>query len=151
MKEDFMESLSRSVQTAAWFLLFSVFSTATVFGGAWPPSWWAPGKYNGVVIFDRWGGCYLYSGASVLAVSEKVKESLRPYEGQAVLVDVQEIAQSMNPGDGLITRLRVLGPSADITKPGLMGPPEIGGLHLSVAPDFGTAGNQLLVQLRNDA
>ena len=28
-----------------------------------------PGKYNGVVIFDRWDGCHLYSGAYVMEIS----------------------------------------------------------------------------------
>ena len=27
-----------------------------------------PGKYNGVVIFDRWGGCHLYAGVFVMEV-----------------------------------------------------------------------------------
>jgi len=45
-----------------------------------------PGKYNGVVIFDRWGGCVLFSGVYLLYVSEAVKNQLRPYEGQAVRV-----------------------------------------------------------------
>ena len=31
----------------------------------------APGKYSGVVIFDRWDGCTLYSGIYVMYVSEK--------------------------------------------------------------------------------
>ena len=33
-----------------------------------------PGIYNGVVIFDRWGACYLYSGVYLMPVSEKVKD-----------------------------------------------------------------------------
>jgi hypothetical protein len=29
-----------------------------------------PGKYNGVVIFDRWGACHLYSGVYLMEISE---------------------------------------------------------------------------------
>ena len=35
------------------------------------------GKYNGIVIFDRWDSCYLYSGVYLMAVSEQGKDSLR--------------------------------------------------------------------------
>ena len=41
-----------------------------------------PGKYSGVVVFDRWDGCILYRGTYVLYVSENVKEKLRDYDGQ---------------------------------------------------------------------
>jgi hypothetical protein len=40
-----------------------------------------PGKYNGVVVFDRWDGCHLYSGGYIMEISEKVKGVLRPYAG----------------------------------------------------------------------
>ena len=40
------------------------------------------GKYSGVVIFDRWGGCTLYSGIYVMYISEGVKEQLRPEAGR---------------------------------------------------------------------
>jgi hypothetical protein len=53
-----------------------------------------PGKYNGVVIFDRWDGCHLYSGAYLMEISEQVKESLRPYRDKAVLIDAQEVEQA---------------------------------------------------------
>ena len=52
-----------------------------------------PGKYSGVVIFDRLDGCHLYSGAYVMEISEKVKEKLRPFVGQAMLIDAEEVFQ----------------------------------------------------------
>jgi hypothetical protein len=70
-----------------------------------------PGKYSGVVIFDRWGGCLLFSGVYLMYVSEGVKDRLRQYEGQAIEVDASEIFQPANPGDGLIRELKVLGPT----------------------------------------
>ena len=66
------------------------------------------GKYNGVVIFDRWDACHLYTGTYQLEISEKIKEQLRPYRGKAMLIDAQEVHQPMNPGDAIVTRLQVL-------------------------------------------
>src|SRR6516225_5196465 len=71
----------------------------------------APGKYSGVVIFDRWGGCILFSGVYLMYISDSVKEQLREYEGQAVEIDALEVNQPTNPGDGLIRRLKILGPA----------------------------------------
>lgn len=48
-----------------------------------------------------------------MEVSEKVKELLRPYNGQAILLDAKEVVQRMNSGDGRITKLEVLGPAAE--------------------------------------
>ncbi len=61
-----------------------------------------PGKYCGVAVFDRWDGCTLYSGVYLMYVSEKTKESLRKYAGQAVQIDAKEVYQPINPGDGRI-------------------------------------------------
>ena len=76
-----------------------------------------PGKYSGVVIFDRWGGCILFSGVYLMYISEAVKDQLRPYEGQAIEVDALEVMQPTNPGDGLIRKLKVLGPAPENTRP----------------------------------
>jgi hypothetical protein len=71
----------------------------------------APGKYSGVVLFDRWGGCILFSGVYLMYISETVKDLLRPYDGQAIELDALEVVQPTNPGDGLIRKLKVLGPA----------------------------------------
>jgi len=68
-----------------------------------------PGKYCGVVIFDRWDGCTLYSGIYVMYVSEKTKEGLRKYAGQAVQIDAKQVHQPINPGDGRIGKFEYLG------------------------------------------
>jgi hypothetical protein len=68
-----------------------------------------PGKYSGVVVFDRWDACTLYSGIYVMYVSEGVKEKLRQHAGKDVQVDATEVRQPINPGDGLIRELVVLG------------------------------------------
>jgi hypothetical protein len=71
----------------------------------------APGKYSGVVFFDRWGGCILFSGVYLMYISEDVKESLRKYDGQAIEIDALQVIQPINPGDGLIKHFNVLGPA----------------------------------------
>src|SRR5688572_1613557 len=69
----------------------------------------SPGKYCGAVLFDRWDGCYLYSGIYVMYVAEAVKEDLRGHAGQWVQVDAIDVWQPHNPGDGRINRFRVIG------------------------------------------
>ena len=88
-----------------WFVLLFV---GLASGHIYPP-----GKYNGIVIFDRWDGCYLYSGNDLMPVSEKVKESLRACDGKAVSIDAEQIEQRINPGVALIKELKVLGPAVD--------------------------------------
>ena len=44
-------------------------------------------------------------------ISETVKDQLKQYEGQAVEIDALEVVQPDDPGDGLIRRLKVLGPA----------------------------------------
>jgi hypothetical protein len=76
-----------------------------------------PGKYSGVVLFDRWGGCILFSGVYLMYVSEAVKGQLRAYDGQAIEIDALSVVQPTDPGDGLIRTLRVLGPARPSTRP----------------------------------
>jgi hypothetical protein len=110
----------------------------------------APGKYNGIVIFDRWGGCHLYSGAYVMEVSESVKELLRPYANRPVLVDAKEVFQPINPGDGLITELEVLGPSVEATSAKFGKPPLLEDLSLKAFANFSAPGApELTLELRN--
>lgn len=50
-------------------------------------------------------------------VSEAVKDDLRPYEGKAIELDALDVSQPTNPGDGLIRRLKVLGPAQPTRRP----------------------------------
>ena len=68
-----------------------------------------PGHYDGVVFFDRWDSCYLFSGVYLMYVSRNVKEIFRPYAGRAMEIDAKDVWQPMNPGDGLIRKLTVVG------------------------------------------
>jgi len=71
------------------------------------------GKYSGVVIFDRWDTCFLLSGPYITYISEAVKEELRPLAGQAIQIDVSNIIQPMNPGDGLVKSYVIVGQAPD--------------------------------------
>jgi hypothetical protein len=102
------------------------------------------GKYNGVVFYDRWGNCYLFSGVYLMYISEKVKETLRPYQGQAMEVDAKEVHQPMNPGDGLITRYEVIGESKENTNS-----PPIRGVQLQAAVSKIQGTSRATVEIRN--
>lgn len=90
-----------------------------------------PGKYRGVVVFDRWDTCYIYSGVYLMYVSEETKEALRKYEGRPVEIDAKEVFQPINPGDGRIGKFDLL--SLLDSKPAPRG---IEGLRLTVEPEF---------------
>ena len=70
-----------------------------------------PGKYSGVVVFDRWDTCYIYDGVFLMYVAEKEKGRLRKYEGRHVEVYAKEVVQPMNPGDGRIMKFDLLSTS----------------------------------------
>jgi hypothetical protein len=104
-----------------------------------------PGKYCGVVVFDRWDTCFLLSGPYITYVSEKVKNVLRPYRGQAVQVDALEVFQPINPGDALIRESKIIGP-APKTRSWFA----LDGLELSAESDFGPeATPHFVIQIRN--
>src|SRR6266436_6868465 len=104
-----------------------------------------PGKYSGVVVFDRWDTCFLLSGPYITYISEQVKNELRPYQGKAMQVDASEVFQPMNPGDALIRKYEIIGPAPDnhywVT---------LDGLELVAQSDFGLQGTAtFLIELRN--
>jgi hypothetical protein len=70
-----------------------------------------PGKYRGVVFFDRWDTCYIYDGAFLMYVAEKEKGRLRRFEGRHVEVNAKQVIQPMNPGDARIVEFDLLSSS----------------------------------------
>lgn len=92
-----------------------------------------PGTSAGVVVFDRWHGCTLYSGVFLMYISETNKESLLKYAGQCVHIDAKRVFQPLNPGDGLISEFTYLG-SAPLRQSnwGV----EIDDLQLKTVPSF---------------
>lgn len=95
---------------------------STVFGGIR-----GPGEYAGVVVYDRWDTCYLYSSTYLMYISEKKKELLRPYVGKSIRIDATEVVQPMNPGDGLIREFKFLGDAPIVERL-----PVVDGLKLSL-------------------
>jgi len=105
------------------------------------------GKYSGVVIFDRWDTCFLLSGPYITYISEAEKEELRPYAGHAIEIDVTEITQPMNPGDGLVNSYVILGQATDDPSD-----PITNKVEITVEPGFdGKKAPMFAITLRNDS
>ncbi len=104
-----------------------------------------PGKYSGVVMFDRWDTCFLLSGPYITYISESVKKELRPYAGRAMQVDAADVFQPMNPGDALIRKYKIIGPAPDNHRWA-----SLDGLELIASSDFGPKGlATFLLEIRN--
>ena len=104
-----------------------------------------PGKYCGVVVFDRWDTCFLLSGPYITYISDTVKNELRPYAGKAMQVDASDVFQPMNPGDALIRKFKIIGPAPDNHQWATLD-----GLELMARSDFGPKGPPaFLLEIRN--
>jgi hypothetical protein len=104
-----------------------------------------PGKYCGVVVFDRWDTCFLLSGSYITYVSDSVKNDLRPYKGAAMQVDASNVFQPENPGDALIRKYEIIGPAPDTHRW-----TTLDGLELFASSDFGPHRTPtFLLEIRN--
>lgn len=104
-----------------------------------------PGKYCGVVVFDRWDTCFLLSGHYITYISDAVKDELRPYKGKAMQIDASDVFQPINPGDALIRQYRIIGPAPDNHLWATLD-----SLELIAESDFGPRGNPtFLLEIRN--
>jgi hypothetical protein len=104
-----------------------------------------PGKYSGVIVFDRWDTCLLLSGHFITYISDGVKNKLRPFKGKAMEIDALEVSQAENPGDALVRNYKIIGPAADNHRW-----VSLDGLELLAKTDFGTEGTaNFLIELRN--
>lgn len=136
---------SRKIATQALFLLTPVALAATFGIITAHAGLRGPGKYCGVVVFDRWGTCFLLSGPYITYISEAVKDELRPYEGKAMQVDASDVFQPMNPGDALIRKYKILGPAPDTHHRVMLEAPQ-----LTAESDFGPHGTPaFLMEIRN--
>jgi hypothetical protein len=117
--------------------LFAVTASAYLFG---------PGKYCGVVVFDRWGTCYLVSGPYVNYVSSDVKSELLPYKGKPMQVDASEVSGGgLQLADPMIHKYKILGPAP---QPKWLA---LDGLQLLAIQAFGRYTRpQFLIELRNN-
>jgi hypothetical protein len=103
-----------------------------------------PGEYRGVVIYDRWDTCYLYGGAYLSYIASGLKEKLRKYDGQEVIIYANDVVQPMNPGDGRITDFKFLG----IAEPGA-GKPLTNALRLKMTPQFQSGESKFELEIEN--
>lgn len=105
-----------------------------------------PGEYHGVVIFDRWDTCYIYSGVYLMYVSQRAKSHLRAYQGQAMVIEALRVNQPMNPGDGRINKLRVIEPDrvrrTDV---------RVDGIVLKLSPQFSSGGPRFTLEIHNQS
>jgi len=106
-----------------------------------------PGKYSGVVIFDRWDTCLLLSGVYITYVSDTVKEELRPYRNQAIQLDASAVSQPMNLGDALIHKYTIIG-----FAPVALHGPSTEGVSIRINSEFGSArAIAFLITIENSA
>ena len=105
-----------------------------------------PGKYSGVVIFDRWDTCFLLSGSYITYIADSVKSDLRAYKGKAMQVDASEVYQIQNPGDAIIRKFTIVGPAPDNRRWCVTD-----GLDLSVLSAFDSHGSPTFkIRIRNE-
>lgn len=124
---------------------FLAVATLITFGLAARAGLRGPGKYCGVVIFDRWDTSFLLSGPYITYISEKVKNELRPYAGKAMQIDASDVLQPMNPGDALIRKYKIIGPAPDTRHWATLD-----GLQLNASSDFGPRRlPRFLLEIRN--
>jgi hypothetical protein len=94
--------------------------------------------------YDRWDNCYLFSGVYLMYVSKSIKELLRPYRGKSIEIDAKDVYQPMNPGDGLIRKLVVLGESKDNPQS-----PSVLGVRLRAAVTNGDGVPRATIEIAN--
>jgi len=106
----------------------------------------SPGKYCGVVVFDRWGSCLLLGGPYVVHVSRKVSDDLLPYKGKAMQLDAQDVTQGgMTAEYVMINKYRILGPAPDTNRRY-----PVDTLQLVASDAFGSTGKpRFVVEIRN--
>jgi len=93
----------------------------------------------------------LFGGVYLMYISDTVKEVPRPYWGKSMEIDAKEVHQSMNPGDGLIKRLDVVGESREDPRPGNR-TPAIRGVELRAAVFRVSSGRfRAVLEIRNTA
>ncbi len=68
-----------------------------------------PGKYSGVVVFDRWDNAYFLSSFSQFYISESIKEAFRKYSGKNIQIFAEEITQHSSTRSGRINQFKYIG------------------------------------------
>jgi hypothetical protein len=141
-----MARTQRHTQTVSAIFVLGLCFLAGMFVAAASPYLFGPGKYCGIVVFDRWGTCYLVSGPYVNYVASDVKNELLPYKGRAMQVDASEVTPGgLRFEDPMIHKYKILGPAP---APKWI---KLDGLQLIAVQAFGRYTRpQFLVELRNN-
>lgn len=75
-----------------------------------------PGKYEGVVVFNRWGTCFLVSGSEVTYVAADVSGPLLPFKNTDLQLEASIVTVlGRYAGYGMIHKYRILGPPSDVS------------------------------------
>jgi len=134
-------------RTSTVFTIFglALFFIGSLFVASASAYLFGPGKYSGVVVFDRWGTCYLVNGAYLNYVASDVKSGLLPYKGSAIQVDASEVTGGgFRLDDPMILKYKILGPAPE---PKFV---KLGGLQLHAIRYFGRYTRpQFLIELIN--
>ena len=137
-------AFNRRLLPTLWIVLLVAFSCGFIITAHAGPR--GPGKYCGVVIFDRWDTCFLLSGPYITYISDSEKDELRPYKGKAMQVDASNVFQPQNPGDALIRKYKIIGPAPDTHRWTILD-----GLELFAKSVFGPhSAPTFLIEVRNN-
>lgn len=132
-------------KSAALFSLLMLSAFTSVLALTASPYLFGPGKYCGVVVFDRWGTCFLINGTLITYVAADVKGDLLSYKDTAVQVDASDVSRAGPLGqDPMIHKYKVIGPAPE---PKWL---TIDGLQLVAANDFGPSNRpEFAIEIRN--
>lgn len=100
-----------------------------------------PGKYSGMVVFDRWDNCYLLVNHFQLYISDSQKEALRKYAGEGAEILAKDVYQPSSTRPARINSFQYLGPASKGKHP--RSSSNLRGLKLSTHMDFTENGHNI--------
>jgi len=100
-----------------------------------------PGKYSGMVVFDRWDNCYLLVNHFQLYISDSQKESLRKYAGKGAEILATDVYQPSSTRPARVNSFQYLGPASKGRHP--RGSSNLRDLNLSTHMDFTENGHNI--------
>ena len=140
-----MRPAQRRKSTILALSLLTLSTLASVLALSASPYLFGPGKYCGVVVFDRWETCFLINGTLITYVAADVKGDLLSYKNTAVQVDASEVSSAgLRYVDPMIHKYKIIGPAPE---PRWL---TINGLQLVAVNDFGPSKRpEFVIEIRN--
>ncbi len=137
-----MRPAQRCIST---ILAFSLSTLASVLVLNASPYLFGPGKYCGVVVFNRWDTCFLINGTLIAYVAGDVKGDLLSYKNTAVQVDASDVSPAgLRYRNPMIHKYKIIGPAPE---PKWL---TIDGLQLVAVNDFGPSNRpEFVIEIRN--